>query len=122
MTREDRADPVTILAAVSERDGRARAFEVWCYKAGRAGWAVVVETTSFHIDGDECGIVHIEGLRYRIRHGPRLRRQVYYVDSPLHPIAVAVNLTTGGDAGGPVTHGVELTHAAWAEPIISGSG
>ncbi|MEV0900750.1 hypothetical protein [Actinoplanes sp. NPDC049802] len=115
---DERTDPVEILAHVGERDGRARAFEVWCYRAQKAGWEVDVESTSFEDDGDVCGIVHIEGLRYRIRHSPRVRRQVYHVDSAQHPIAVAVAMTAGGEIEGRVTHGVEFTHAAWAEPIL----
>ncbi|MBW6433965.1 hypothetical protein KZ829_09475 [Actinoplanes hulinensis] len=115
---EKRTDPVEILARVGERDGRARAFEVWCYRAQKAGWQVVVESTAFEDDGDECGIVHVEGLRYRIRHSPRVRRQVYYVDSGQHLISVAVAMTAGGEVEGRVTPAVEFDHAAWAEPIL----
>jgi hypothetical protein len=88
-----RVDPVEILAKVSEENGKQRAFEVWQHKATKAGWPVTVESASVEQPGPECGIVEIEGLRYTIRHEPRVRQRV---------------------AGA-----WEFTHAAWAEPVLS---
>ncbi len=85
-----RIDPVEIIAKVSEDNGRQRAFEVWQHKATKAGWPVTVESTS--VDGPECGVVEIEGLRYTIRHDRRVRQRI------------------AGEW--------QFTHAAWAEPVL----
>lgn len=87
-----RIDPVEILAKVSEDNGKQRAFEVWQHKAVKAGWAVTVESTSLDGPGPECGVVEIEGLRYRIQHSKRVRQRL-------------------GDDW-------TFTHAAWAEPQV----
>jgi hypothetical protein len=86
-----RVDPVEIMAKVSEDNGKQRAFEVWRHKAEKAGWPVTVESATLDQPGPECGIVEIEGLRYTIRHEPRVRHRV------------------AGEW--------QFTHAAWAEPI-----
>ncbi|TYC06666.1 hypothetical protein FXF53_02780 [Micromonospora sp. WP24] len=113
---DDRTDPVEIIARVAEDHGKQRAFEVWLHKVGKAGWSVVVESTSVDEPGDECGIVDVEGLRYRIRHAKRVRIPVAIVPPGQHLIAAAVKMTTSGLDG--VTWTWEFDHAAWAEPII----
>jgi hypothetical protein len=116
MQMDDRTDPVQIIARVSERDGRQRAFDAWVHKAAKAGWPVIVESDSTDEPGDECGIVDIEGLRYRIRHAKRVRRRVAIVPEGEAPIAAVVRMTTTGDDGG-ISWTWQLDHAAWAEPI-----
>jgi hypothetical protein len=69
---DTRTDPIEIIARVSKRDGQERAFEVWVHKAAKAGWSVHVESTWFDRPGPECGVVKIEGLRYRIQHAERI--------------------------------------------------
>jgi hypothetical protein len=113
---DERADPVEIIARVDERDGRERAFGVWVHKATKAGWAVTVVATSFDRPGTECGIVDIEGLSYRVHHGHRVRKRVGIVAPGRHLIAAAVDLATGDEDG--VTWTWELSHAAWAEPVL----
>ncbi|WP_316771348.1 hypothetical protein [Streptomyces sasae] len=50
------------------------------YLASKAGWHVV-ETDGFTADSDrgEIGAVDVEGVRYVIRLGPRVRRLLYDV-------------------------------------------
>ncbi|WP_244295774.1 hypothetical protein [Micromonospora orduensis] len=105
-----------IIAGVSERDGKQRAFEVWLYKATKEGWSVTVESTSVDQPGDQCGVVHIEGLTYRIRHARRVRRHVTIVPAGQHLVSAAVNLSLGESHG--ITQTWEFGHAAWAEPIV----
>src|SRR5258706_11754843 len=85
-----RIDPVEIIARVSDDNGKQRAFEVWRHKATKAGWPVTVESTSLDRPGSECGVVQIEGLRYRIHHAKRVRQRVAVVPTEHHPIAAAV--------------------------------
>ncbi|MCW3818050.1 hypothetical protein ONA91_26735 [Micromonospora sp. DR5-3] len=113
---DNRTDPIEIIARVSEQDGKQRAFEVWCYKAGKEGWAVTVESSSVDEPGDECGVVDVEGLRYRIRHARRIRQRVAIVPAGRHLIAAAVDLSLG--RSDEVTWMWEFGHAAWAEPVI----
>ncbi|WP_446210788.1 hypothetical protein [Micromonospora sp. IBSANI012] len=113
---DTRTDPVEILDRVSEQDGRQRAFEVWVHKAIKAGWAVTVESTSDR-PGPECGVVEIEGLRYRVLHAERVRQRVAIVPAGEHLIAASVRLSRG-DAEG-ISWAWEFGHAAWAEPIVS---
>jgi hypothetical protein len=113
---EMRTDPVEIIARVDEHDGRQRAFDVWVHKAKKAGWSVSVESVAGDRPGTECGVVDIEGLRYRIHHGKRVRQPVAIVPPGRHLIAAAVRLTTGRSED--VVWTWEFTHAAWAEPIL----
>lgn len=114
---DTRPDPVEILAHVPERDGRQRAFDVWVHKATKAGWAVTVESTCTDQPGTAlCGVVDIEGLRYRVFFAKRVRVEVAMVPPGKHLIAAAVDLTMGRAEG--VTWTSEFRHAAWAEPII----
>jgi hypothetical protein len=116
---EDRPDPVEIIARVVERDGGQRAFDVWVYKAKQAGWSVVVESASPRRPGTACGVVEIEGLRYRIHPGKHVRLRVARVPEGQHAIAAAVDLASGRGVAG-VTWGWTFTHAAWAQPILNG--
>ncbi|MBC6469293.1 hypothetical protein [Actinomadura alba] len=113
---DTRTDPVEIIARVGERDGRQRAFDVWVHKAMKAGWAVAVESTSLDRPGTECGVVEIEGLRYRIHHGKRVRGTVAIVPAGQHLIAATVKLTMGESDG--VSFTSEFVHAAWVEPLV----
>jgi hypothetical protein len=102
-----RIDPVEIIARVSEDNGKQRAFEVWIHKATKAGWPVTVESASLDRPGSECGVVQIEGLRYRIHHAKRIRQRV----------AATVKQSAGETVDG-TTWTWTLTHAAWAEPVV----
>lgn len=115
---DQRPDPVEIIARVSERDGRQRAPDVWVHKATRAGWTVVVESTSADEPGPSCGIVDIEGLRYRILHDKRVRQRVATVPPAHHPIEAVAKLTTGEPVDG-LTWAWQFVHAAWAEPLTT---
>jgi hypothetical protein len=109
---------VEIIARVSERDGRQRALDVWVHKATRAGLTVVVESTSAAEPGPLCGIVDIEGLRYRILHDKRVRQRVAIVPAGQHPIEAVAKLTTGEPVEG-LTWTWHFVHAAWAEPLTT---
>lgn len=98
---DNRTDPIEIIARVSEQDGKQRAFEVWLYKADKEGWSVAVESTSVEAPGDECGVVDIEGLRYRIRHARRVRQHVAIVPAGQHLIAAAVKLSLASRTASP---------------------
>jgi len=114
---DTRTDPVQILARVSEEHGRQRAFDVWVDKATKAGWAVTVESTCADQPGTAlCGVVEIEGLRYRVFHAKRVRVEVAVVPRGKHLIAAALDMLQGQAAG--VTWISEFRHAAWAEPIV----
>ncbi|MFG1603544.1 hypothetical protein [Actinoplanes sp. NPDC049265] len=115
----ERPDPVNIQAAVSGSDGKERALEVWLWRAERAGWAVTVQSRAVSEPGDVCAVVLVEGLRYRIRHSPRLRRRMGYVEVPAgeHFAATVARMTMGEPA--PVEYVWEFQHAAWAEPVIA---
>jgi hypothetical protein len=116
MMMDTRTDPVEIVARVGEHDGRQRAFDVWVHKAMMAGWSVTVESTSLDRPGAECGVVEIEGLRYRVHHSKRVRQRVAIVPSGQHLIAAAVKLSVGDSDR--VTGTWEFAHAAWAEPVV----
>ena len=115
---DKRTDPIEIIARVDEHDGRERAFEVWVHKAMKAGWSVTVESTSSDVSGSECGVVEIEGLRYRIHHAKRLRQPVAIVPAGKHLIAAAVEMSMG-KVDDDVVWTWEFRHAAWAEPIVA---
>jgi hypothetical protein len=107
MVREERKDPVAILAHVSgpgpQGGDPERAYQVWVHFARKAGWNVT-ETPGFQglRGGTECGRVEIEGLEYRVHYGLRVR------------------LTLVDDSDGRVSHRPILDHAAWAEPDLGG--
>jgi hypothetical protein len=116
---EQRVDPVEILAHVSELDGRQRAFDVWIHKAKKAGWTVEVESAApTEAPGTRCGTVTIEGLRYCVHHGKRIRRLVGYTPPSVHLISAAVAQSKGEEVPG-TEWAWEFAHAAWAEPILS---
>lgn len=114
---DKRTDPVEILARVPEYDGKQRAFDVWVHKAHKAGWPVTVESSATEQPGDECGVVEIEGLRYRVRFAKRVRQRVAVVAEDKHLIAAAVGLTLGRTED-VVEWAAEFRHAAWAEPLL----
>ena len=111
---DNRTDPIEIIARVSNT--KHRALEVWLYKATKQGWSVTVESDTTDQPGDQCAVVDIEGLPYRIRYSKRVRQHVAITPANEHDIAAAVRISMGH------TDGVQWTtifdHAAWAEPII----
>jgi hypothetical protein len=74
--REDRFDPVEILARVGgfKPEDPERAYQVWVDKARKAGWTVL-EEPGYQAGGHGtlCGLVAIEGLAYRVHYGLRVR-------------------------------------------------
>jgi len=102
---DKRTDPVEIIArvgGVTPYSDRERAFGTWVHLASKAGWHVV-EADGFAADGDrgEIGAVDVEGVRYVIRLGPRVRRLLYdVVDRHMEKRDV-------------------LAVAAWAEPVVT---
>ncbi|ADL48203.1 hypothetical protein Micau_4693 [Micromonospora aurantiaca ATCC 27029] len=113
---DNRTDPIEIIARVSENQGMQRALEVWLYKTHQEGWPVTVESSSVDQPRNDCGVVAVEGLEYRIRHTKRVRRRVAIVPAGQHLIAAAVDSATGRSDG--ITWTWEFDHAAWAEPMI----
>jgi uncharacterized protein YuzE len=112
----DQPDPTEIIARVPEEHGKQRAFDVWCHKAREEGWSVTVESTSTDQPGDACGVVDIEGLKYRIHHAKRVRLPVGIVPPERHLVAAALDLSHGDSDG--ITWTSRFDHAAWAEPIV----
>lgn len=107
MTDGERVDPVEIIARVGgvkpDIGGSERAFQVWVHKARKAGWNVAEDPGYHQAPGrTECGGVVIDGLKYKVHYGLRLRRDM-------------VDDSTGHMAYRPV-----LAHAAWAEPDLEG--
>ncbi len=102
MALDERTDPVQITAKVGDFEDRERAIEVWMHLATKAGWQMsLASATSESSDGgDCCGVVDVEGLRYRIRLTPRVRREL------------------ADDEGGKLTWRTVFSHAAWAEPEL----
>ncbi|MEU9973629.1 hypothetical protein [Streptomyces sp. NPDC051014] len=102
---DKRTDPVEIIARVGDvppYSEHERAFGTWMYLASKAGWQVV-EADGFAADGDrgEIGAVDVEGIRYVIRLGPRVRQLLYEV------------------VDGHMVKRDVLAVAAWAEPIVT---
>ncbi|MFJ9345016.1 hypothetical protein [Streptomyces sp. NPDC101237] len=102
---DKRTDPVEIIArvgGVTPYSDRERAFGTWVYLASKAGWQVV-EADGFVADTDrgEIGAVDVEGVRYVIRLGPRVRRLLYDV------------------VDGHMAKRDVLAVAAWAEPVVT---
>ncbi|MCX5297393.1 hypothetical protein OG898_12960 [Streptomyces sp. NBC_00193] len=103
---DSRKDPDEIIArvgGVAQYPDDERALGVWMHLAAKAGWQVA-EAADFAPDGrrGECGAVDIEGLRYVIRLGPRVRRLLHEV------------------VDGRMVQRDVLAVAAWAEPIVTG--
>lgn len=100
-----RTDPVEIIARVgglTPYTDRERALGTWVHLASKAGWQVI-EADGFTADADrgEIGAVDIEGIRYVIRLGPRVRRLLYEV------------------VDGHMVKRDALAVAAWAEPLVT---
>ncbi|MGW7613076.1 hypothetical protein ACWGKW_38700 [Streptomyces sp. NPDC054766] len=101
MVLDSRTDPAQIIAKVGNFENRERAIEVWMYLATKAGWQVLlVSSTPEGSDDGDCGTVEVEGLCYRIRLTPRVRTEL------------------ADDTGGKLTWRTVFTHAAWAEPVL----
>ncbi|MFK0287876.1 hypothetical protein ACIQVL_46455 [Streptomyces sp. NPDC090499] len=101
MALDDRTDPAQIIAKVGDFADRERAIEVWMYLASQAGWQVDLSPAKpENPDDGDCGIVEVEGLRYRIRLTPRTRTKL------------------ADDTGGKLTWRTVFSHAAWAEPVL----
>lgn len=103
---DQRVDPVEILAKVGGTlpvEGTSRrAFEVWLHKVQKAGWEISGEEFRASKSNDLlCGIVMIEGLRYNVYYGPRIRRSL------------------ADDSTGELSYKVILGYAAWGEPDLS---
>lgn len=105
MSGSDRVDPVQIVARIggvtAELSDSDRAFEVWVYLARQAGWDVIEyppdpETA----DENEFGSVMIEGVKYKIRYGLRVRQML------------------ADDSTGHLKHRPVLAYASWAEPDL----
>jgi hypothetical protein len=78
---------------------------------------VTVESTSLDRPGTECGVVEVEGPRYRVHHSKRVRQRAAIVPAGQHLIAAAVKLSMGEPDGATWTW--EFVHAAWAEPVAA---
>jgi hypothetical protein len=119
--RDDRVDPVEILARVGgvSAENPERAYQVWVHKARKAGWTVV-EEPGYHdaTEGTLCGTVSIEGLRYRVHYGLRVRSMLVELteSSTAHVIEQAVAVV----GGAPVRRFPIFAHAAWVEPDLGG--
>lgn len=101
MTMDGRADPAQIIARVGNFADRERALEVWMHLATRAGWTVsAVPDAVLDAGSGDCGVIEVEGLRYRVRLTSRVRTEL--VD----------------DAGGRMSQRPVFAHAAWADPVL----
>lgn len=70
--------------------------------AARAGWDVSrIDDSSVDLHAGECGMVDVEGVRYLVCQGRRVRRSLY------------------DDSGGSLTQRPIFGFAAWAEPVLS---
>ena len=103
---EKRTDPVQIMGltggVVPRPEDFERALDLWCYKAGKEGWAVtIVERQADAGDAGRCGTVEVEGLRYEVRYGPRTR-------------IIAYDDGTGTEVARPM-----FAYAVWVEPVVS---
>lgn len=106
MPQEERVDPVQIFARVGGVTYRSmdanRAFEVWVHLARSAGWDVVELPADRKVDDPtNLGAVMVEGIKYRIRFSPRVRRLL------------------ADDSTGHLTYKDALGYAAWAEPDLA---
>jgi hypothetical protein len=99
--KDERRDPVEIIAKVGGIWGQnpARVLEVWMYLAEKAGWDVV-RVDDVPLETGDCGVVDVEGLRYRIRQAPRVRT------------------TLMDDSTGHLTRRPIFATAGWVEPML----
>ncbi|MEU4350408.1 hypothetical protein [Streptomyces sp. NPDC023838] len=106
MSEAERLDPVQIVAVVGgvteELSDLDRGFELWVHLARREGWEVssMAPLNEPWEDG-VLGSAVVEGITYRIRSGPRVRRSM------------------ADDSTGRLTYRPVLVFAAWAEPDLS---
>ncbi|NEB00845.1 hypothetical protein [Streptomyces sp. SID13726] len=102
---DERSDPVQIIAGVGtgfSAEHPERAIQVWMHLAATAGWDVSrVDGASIDLDAGERGLVDVEGLRYVVRRGRRVRRTLY------------------DDSDGTLAQRPIFGFAAWAEPVLS---
>ncbi|WP_412740584.1 hypothetical protein [Krasilnikovia sp. MM14-A1259] len=105
MANENRLDPVEILARVGGTlpgiGGSERAFQVLLDKIRKAGWETAESSYRDNPDSTECGSVLIEGIKYVVHYGPRVRRDL--ID----------------DSAGELSQRPILGYAAWVEPSLS---
>jgi hypothetical protein len=105
MANDDRVDPVEILARVGGVlpgiGGSERAFQVVLDKIRKAGWELTELSYRDTPESTECGSVLIEGIKYVVHYGPRVRRDL--ID----------------DSGGELKQRPILGYAAWVEPSLS---
>lgn len=106
MPEDERVDPIQILARVGGVAYRSmdanRAYEVWVYLARQAGWEVIELPVDRNTDDPtDLGVVMVEGIKYRIRFSPRVRRLL------------------ADDSTGHLAYRDTLAYAAWAEPDVS---
>jgi hypothetical protein len=115
---EHRPDPIQIITrpSVSVAEDRVQAVGAWVHAARRAGWQVEPLDEPVDRDAGECGLVEVEGLRYRLRTGLRGRTRAVLLPAG-HTGAAAVPASDGGvPASRPV---LQLT--TWAEPVLAES-
>jgi hypothetical protein len=106
MPQDERVDPIQIIARVGGVAYRSmdasRAFEVWVHLTRKAGWDVTELPVERNADDPtDLGAVMVEGIKYRIRFGPRVRRLL------------------ADDSTGHLAYKDALGYAAWAEPDLS---
>jgi hypothetical protein len=104
MADENRVDPVEILARVGGVlpgiGGSERAFQVMLDKIRKAGWELTEWSYRDTPGSTECGSALIEGIKYVVHYGPRVRRDS--ID----------------DSGGELEQRPILGYAAWVEPSL----
>ena len=109
MSQDERVDPVQIFARVGgvayRRMDANRAFEVWAHMARKEGWDVTELPGDRNTDdATDLGAVMVEGIKYRIRYSPRVRRLL------------------ADDSTGHLSYRDALGYAAWAEPDLADCG
>lgn len=93
-----RADPCTVLV---EAGDVGRAVEAWVHRVRDAGWQVDEPAPGDGEDAGTVAVVDVEGIRYRLRTGPRQR-------------TVRVDVGDGAATERPV-----LRPSVWAEPVLT---
>ncbi|WP_394618343.1 hypothetical protein JNUCC0626_04380 [Lentzea sp. JNUCC 0626] len=97
---DERTDPTLIIAQPGGlAPPRQRIVEVWAHLAAKAGWQVEPVADFELTTKQDCGAVDVEGLRYVVKYGPRLREPLYE-----------------GNSERPV-----FAPAAWVEPLVAAS-
>lgn len=102
---DSRTDPIEIIARVGgstpDVGGSERAFQVWAHMARKVGWETSQEEHyGLGGTGTACGSLVIEGLRYVVHYGLRVRR------------------TLADDSTGELRYRASLGYAAWVEPDL----